>query len=134
MSNNQEDKDLNNGPLIDISVTTEYLSDQSRPEENHYAFSYHISISNQGALDAVLLKRHWIIVDANQQRQEVKGIGVIGEQPLIPKGTTYSYSSGVVLKTPVGTMQGYYHLIDELGNPIETPIKPFLLATPNKVH
>jgi len=121
-------------PLIDIQVKTEYLANQSQPAENQYAFAYHITIANQGNLDATLLNRHWIIIDANQQRQEVKGIGVIGEQPLIPCGSSYSYSSGVVLKTAVGTMQGHYHFVDVLGNPFEAPIKPFLLATPNKVH
>ena len=127
-----EEQDI--GSLIDIQVTTEYLANQSQPEQDQYAFAYHIAITNRSQLDVVLLKRHWIIIDANQQRQEVKGVGVIGEQPLIACGTTYSYSSGAVLKTAVGTMQGYYHLIDELGNPVEAPIKPFLLATPNKVH
>jgi ApaG protein len=129
---NHKDKDI--GSLIDIQVKTEYLANQSQPEENQYAFAYHITITNHSELDTVLLKRHWIIIDANQQRQEVKGIGVIGEQPLIPCGSSYSYSSGVVLKTAVGTMQGYYHLTDELGNPFEATIKPFLLAIPNKVH
>lgn len=121
-------------PLIDVQVKTEYLTNQSQPAENQYAFAYHISIVNQGNIDATLLKRHWIIIDANQQQQEVKGIGVIGEQPLITCGSTYSYSSGVVLKTPVGTMQGHYQFVDALGNPFEAPIKPFLLALPNKVH
>jgi len=134
MSNSTKNKDSDNGHLIDISVTTEYLSSQSLPEESRYAFAYHISISNRGVLDAVLLRRHWIIIDANQQRQEVKGVGVIGKQPLIPSGTTYNYSSGVVLKTPVGTMQGSYELVDELGNPVQAPIEPFLLAIPNTVH
>jgi len=121
-------------PLIDVQVKTEYLTNQSQPAENQYAFAYHIRIVNQGNIDATLLKRHWIIIDANQQQQEVKGIGVIGEQPLITCGSTYSYSSGVVLKTPVGTMQGHYQFVDALGNPFEAPIKPFLLALPNKVH
>ena len=134
MSNTIKNKDSNNGHLIDVSVTTEYLSRQSLPEESRYAFAYHITISNRGVLDAVLLKRHWIIIDANQQRQEVKGVGVIGEQPLIPSGGAYSYSSGVVLKTPVGTMHGSYQLVDELGDPVEATVEPFLLATPNTVH
>ena len=120
--------------LIDVQVKTEYLINQSQPAENQYAFAYHITIANQSNVDATLLKRHWIIIDANQQQQEVKGIGVIGEQPLITCGSSYSYSSGVVLKTPVGTMQGHYHFVDALGNPFDAPIKPFLLAIPNKVH
>ncbi len=120
--------------MIDVSVVTEYLSVQSQPEENHYVFAYHITITNQSPVDAKLLTRHWVIIDANQQRQEVNGIGVIGEQPLIASGDSYHYSSGVVLNTPVGTMHGSYQLEDKTGNTIEAPIHPFLLAMPNKVH
>jgi ApaG protein len=82
----------------------------------------------------VLLHRHWIIIDADEQQQEVKGAGVIGEQPLIPTNTQYKYSSGTVLNTPVGTMQGSYHMVDEFNNPLEVPIVPFLLALPNQVN
>jgi ApaG protein len=83
---------------------------------------------------AQLLSRHWVIVDANQERKEVKGMGVIGEQPLIAAGESYSYSSGVVLDTPVGTMEGSYQLVDKNGDPFDAPIQPFLLSTPNAVH
>ncbi|MGB1158528.1 MAG: Co2+/Mg2+ efflux protein ApaG [Porticoccaceae bacterium] len=125
---------MSNHHPIDISVTTEYLPDQSKPESNRYAFAYHICIANRGDRDAQLLNRHWIIIDANQQRQEVRGVGVVGEQPLIASGSSFSYSSGVVLDTPVGTMHGHYQLVDELGNTFDAPIAPFLLATPNTVH
>lgn len=130
MSNNHNDS----SPSIDVSVETEYLSNQSRPEQSHYVFAYHITITNSGDKDAKLLTRHWIIMDANQQRQEVNGIGVVGEQPLIASGDSYSYSSGVVLNTPVGTMHGSYQFLDPDGGNIEAPIEPFLLALPNKVH
>jgi ApaG protein len=80
------------------------------------------------------MHRHWIIIDANEQRQEVKGAGVIGEQPLIPTNGKFQYSSGTVLNTPIGTMQGSYQMVDEFGSALEVPIEPFLLALPNQVH
>ena len=124
---------MNTQPIV-VSVETEYLSHQSQPEDDRYAFAYHITIENCGAETAQLLSRHWVIVDANQERKEVKGMGVIGEQPLIAAGESYSYSSGVVLDTPVGTMEGSYQLVDETGEPFDAPIRPFLLSTPNAVH
>ena len=119
---------------INVSVDVEYLQKQSILEENQFAFAYHITITNNSSYGIVLLHRHWIIIDGNEQRQEVKGAGVIGEQPLIPSNAQYKYSSGTVLNTPIGTMQGSYHMVDEFGNPVEVPIKPFLLALPNQVH
>lgn len=119
---------------INVSVDVEYLQKQSTLEENQFAFAYHITITNNSSYGIVLLHRHWIIIDGNEQRQEVKGAGVIGEQPLIPSNAQYKYSSGTVLNTPIGTMQGSYHMVDEFGNPLEVPIKPFLLALPNQVH
>ena len=119
---------------INVSVDVEYLQKQSTLEENQFAFAYHITITNNSSYGIVLLHRHWIIIVANERRQEVKGAGVIGEQPLIPSNAQYKYSSGTVLNTPIGTMQGSYHMVDEFGNPVEVPIKPFLLALPNQVH
>jgi ApaG protein len=124
---------MNTQPIV-VSVETEYLSNQSQPEDGRYAFAYHITIENCGPEAAQLLSRHWVIVDANQERKEVKGMGVIGEQPLIAAGESYSYSSGVVLDTPVGTMEGSYQLVDKNGDPFDAPIQPFLLSTPNAVH
>lgn len=134
MSDKKYTDENGNHCMIDVSVVTEYLSFQSQPEDNHYVFAYHITITNQSLVDVKLLTRHWVIIDANQQRQEVNGIGVIGEQPHIASGDSYHYSSGVVLNTPVGTMHGSYQLEDATGNTIEAPIHPFLLAMPNKVH
>ena len=119
---------------IEVSVTSEYLPSHSQPEDNRYAFAYHICIANRVSAAAQLLRRHWIIIDANQERQEVRGEGVIGEQPIIEPGAEYQYSSGVVLETTVGTMQGSYQLVDGKGNPFEAPIEPFLLSMPNAVH
>ena len=123
----------NSQPIM-VSVTTEYLSAHSQPEQSRFAFAYHIRIENQGDEGAQLLSRHWIIVDANQERQEVRGDGVIGEQPLIEAGGVYQYSSGVVIETPVGTIQGSYQLVGSDGNPFDAPIEPFLLSTPHAVN
>jgi ApaG protein len=120
-------------PIL-VSVVTEYMQQQSQPEQNRFAFAYHITIQNQGTESAKLLGRHWIIIDANQERKEVRGMGVIGEQPTIEAGASYQYTSGVVLKTPIGTMEGSYQLLDENGDPFNAPIEPFLLSTPNAVH
>ena len=119
---------------IKVTVITEYLLAQSMPEDEQYAFAYHISIENNSNQPVTLLHRHWIIVDANQQQQEVKGPGVIGEQPRIDVNERYQYSSGVVLKTPIGTMQGSYQMVNDIGHPVEAPISPFLLAVPNTVN
>lgn len=119
---------------IAVSVVTEYVQQQSQPEQNRFAFAYHITIENQGSETAKLLGRHWIIIDANQERKEVKGMGVIGEQPTLEAGAIYQYTSGVVLKTPIGTMEGSYQLVDENGDPFNAPIEPFLLSMPNAVH
>jgi ApaG protein len=119
---------------INVTVETQYIANQSVPDQNQFAFAYHITISNNSDFGVVLLHRHWIIIDADEQQQEVKGAGVIGEQPLIPTNTQYKYSSGTVLNTPVGTMQGSYHMVDEFNNPLEVPIVPFLLALPNQVN
>ena len=123
-----------NDHLIEVSVETEYLPMQSQPESDRYVFAYHITITNHGLVEAKLLTRHWVIIDADQKRQEVNGVGVIGEQPLIASGDSYDYSSGVVLSTPVGTMHGSYQFVDPMGIHLEAPIHPFLLAMPNKVH
>jgi ApaG protein len=114
---------------IQVSVVTEYIEHQSKPEENRFAFAYHITIENQGVEAAKLLGRHWIIVDANQERKEIRGMGVIGEQPTIAAGASYQYTSGVILNTPIGTMQGSYQLLDDKGDPFDAAI-----STPNAVH
>jgi len=119
---------------IKISVITEYLVGQSMPKDNRYAFAYHIRIKNNRSEAVTLLHRHWIIVDGNQQQQEVSGPGVIGEQPRIAVNGKYQYSSGIVLETPIGTMQGSYQMVNDQGQPIEAPISPFLLAVPNTVN
>jgi ApaG protein len=119
---------------INVTVVTEYLLGQSKPEDDQYAFAYHITIENNSSQAVKLLTRRWIIVDSDQQQKEVQGPGVIGEQPRIEVNDRYQYSSGVVLKTPIGTMQGSYQMVNDLGHPVEAPISPFLLAVPNTVN
>ena len=115
---------------IRVEVQTAYLADQSEPSEGRYLFSYTISIYNDGALPAQLLTRRWLITDANGKVQEVRGDGVVGEQPKIPPGKMHRYSSGAVLETPVGTMEGSYGMVSDDGESFQAPIPRFRLAVP----
>jgi ApaG protein len=115
---------------ISIEVETSYLDEQSSPSEQRYVFSYTITIRNEGERSAQLLTRHWIITDANGKVKEVRGDGVVGEQPRLDPGQGFRYSSGAILETPVGTMQGSYQMIDAGGERFDTPIAPFRLAIP----
>ena len=115
---------------IRIDVLTNYLKEQSDPGDDKYVFSYTITIRNEGAVPAKLLKRHWVITDANGKVQEVRGDGVVGEQPYIKPGQGFRYSSGAVLETPVGTMQGSYHMVADGGQTFDAPIPTFRLAIP----
>lgn len=117
-----------------INVQTQYLEEQSEPENARYVFGYTINITNSGDLGAKLDSRHWIITDANGEVTEVKGQGVIGEQPFIEPGQSYQYSSGAVLTTPIGTMQGSYQMIGENGAAFKAPIPVFSLAAPGVLH
>jgi ApaG protein len=115
---------------ISVEVETSYLDEQSSPSEQRYVFSYTITIRNEGERSAQLLTRHWIITDANGKVKEVRGDGVVGEQPRLDPGQGFRYSSGAVLETPVGTMQGSYQMIDAGGERFDTAIAPFRLAIP----
>lgn len=115
---------------IRIEVQSAYLEDQSEPEEGRYLFSYTITIHNDGPLAAQLLTRRWLITDANGKVQEVRGDGVVGEQPRISPGKLHRYSSGAVLETPVGTMEGSYGMVSDDGDQFEAPIPRFRLAVP----
>ncbi|SFW48290.1 ApaG protein [Pseudomonas sp. NFACC19-2] len=119
---------------IDVSVTTRYLAAQSQPEQNRYAFSYTVTIVNNGELTAQLLSRHWIITDGDGRVQEVRGAGVIGQQPHIAPGASHTYSSGTVMATQVGTMQGSYQMLAEDGKRFDATIAPFRLAVPGALH
>ena len=117
-----------------IDVATNYIVDQSEPDVGRYVFAYTITIENLGDLPARLLSRHWVITDANGKVQEVKGDGVVGEQPHLNPGETFRYSSGAVLETPVGAMQGSYRMKADNGTHFEAPIPPFTLAVPGVLH
>ena len=119
---------------ITVAVKTKYLLQQSKPDEDQFAFAYHITIHNQSDSPTQLLGRHWIITDANEAKQEVRGAGVVGEQPLIAPGECYQYTRGVILDTPIGTMQGCYKMRDDAGCEFDADIKPFLLSTPHAVN
>jgi ApaG protein len=119
---------------INIEVETNYLDDQSEPREQRYVFAYTITIRNEGDLPAKLLTRHWIITDANGRVQEVRGDGVVGEQPYLKPGQGFRYSSGAVLETPVGTMQGSYQMLADDGAKFDAAIPAFRLAMPGMLH
>lgn len=119
---------------IRIEVSTNYLINQSTPEASRFVFAYHVKIINEGKSKAQLISRHWIITDGNDKVQEVKGSGVIGLQPQIESGSHFEYSSGAVLDTQVGVMQGSYQMLGEDGEQFDVEIPIFKLAVPNMVH
>lgn len=119
---------------IRIEVETAYLDHQSDPDERRFAFAYTVTIRNEGPVAARLVSRHWIITDADGGVQEVRGEGVVGEQPLIQPGEGFRYSSGAILPTPVGSMRGAYQMMDESGQRFEAPIAAFTLARPGTLH
>ncbi len=119
---------------IDISVKTQYLQEQSDPDNNRYVFAYTIDIENKSEKPVKLLSRHWIITDDNDKVEEVRGSGVIGQQPLIEPGQVFHYTSGAVLTTSFGTMQGSYEMVGEDGEKFAAPIPAILLSRPLTVH
>jgi ApaG protein len=119
---------------IRIGVQSVYLPEQSSPEANRYAFAYTITIRNEGGAPAKLLSRHWIITDANGKVQEVRGEGVVGEQPYLRPGEGFRYTSGTLLDTPVGSMEGEYEMVDDTGTRFLAPIPPFSLSVPRSLH
>lgn len=119
---------------IDVSVATQYLPEQSQVEQHRFAFAYTVTITNNGQLAAKLLSRHWLITDGEGRVQEVRGAGVVGEKPLIAPGHRHTYTSGTVMTTRVGTMQGSYQMIAEDGTSFDAQIAPFRLAVPGSLH
>jgi ApaG protein len=119
---------------IQIDVRTAYLPGQSEPGQNRYVFAYTITITNAGSVPARLVTRHWIITDANEQKREVHGEGVVGEQPYLLPGTSFQYTSGTILETPVGTMKGSYQMIADDGTAFDAEIPPFTLSIPRTLH
>ena len=119
---------------VDVSVVTRFLAEQSQLEQNRFAFAYTITVHNNGSLPAKLLSRHWVITDGDARVQEVRGPGVIGQQPTIEPGASHTYSSGTVLATRVGIMQGSYQMLGADGTKFDAEIKPFRLAVPGALH
>ncbi len=119
---------------IRVDVETAYVHEQSDPAEDRYVFAYTVTIHNNGGTAARLLRRHWIITDGNGDENEVRGDGVVGEQPHLQPGEGFRYTSGAVLDTPVGTMRGSYQMIDDDGVEFDAPIEPFLLAKPGALN
>jgi ApaG protein len=119
---------------ISVSARTRFLPEQSDERGGHYVFAYTITIRNTGSVAARLMSRHWIITDASGRVQEVRGPGVVGEQPLLRPGESHEYSSGTAIATPVGTMRGSYQMLAEDGKRFDAPIPEFALSVPRTLH
>ena len=119
---------------ISVTVRTQFIPEQSEMERGPFVFAYFITIRNTGRVAAQLISRHWIITDAEGKSQEVKGLGVVGQQPLLKPGEEYQYQSGTPLKTPVGTMRGSYQMVAEDGTRFDAPIPEFVLSMPRTLH
>jgi ApaG protein len=119
---------------LEIQIATRFLDDESAPEDDRYVFAYTIRIRNLGRLPAQLVARHWLITDGNGRVEEVRGDGVVGEQPRLEPGEQYTYTSGAVLPTSVGTMQGSYDMLGDDGTRFDAPIPPFTLSVPRTLH
>jgi ApaG protein len=119
---------------IQVRVATAYIEGQSDADQNRYVFAYTITIHNTGNVPAKLLTRHWIITDANGKVQEVRGEGVVGEQPHLQPGEGFQYTSGTMLETPVGTMRGSYQMLADDGTEFEAEIGAFTLSVPRVLH
>jgi ApaG protein len=117
-----------------VAAEAAYLADQSDPSRNQYAFAYTITVTNTGSVPAQLLSRHWIITDSDHHVQEVKGLGVVGQQPRLKPGESFEYTSGASLPTAVGTMRGTYQLVAEDGHAFEAEIPVFTLSVPRVLH
>jgi ApaG protein len=119
---------------IAVSVETRFIDDQSKPQDNRFVFAYTITIHNRGSVGARLISRHWVITNANGDIREVRGDGVVGEQPWMRPGEGYEYTSGAVLETAVGTMRGSYQMVAEDGTHFDADIPSFVLSIPRTLH
>jgi ApaG protein len=117
-----------------VSAQTRYLPEQSNPERRQYAFAYTLTIRNTGKVAAQLIARHWVITDSENRVQEVKGLGVVGHQPLLQPGEQFEYTSWAVIETPVGTMRGAYFCVAEDGERFDAPVPEFALQMPRTLH
>ncbi|MGF1738710.1 Co2+/Mg2+ efflux protein ApaG [Photobacterium satsumensis] len=121
-------------PTIRCRVVTHYIEEQSEPDNQRYVFSYTITIANLGAGEAQLLSRRWLITDANGKKLVIEGEGVVGEQPTIAAHEEYTYTSGTIIETPLGVMEGHYVMVNENGDEFVAEISPFRLSVPNILH
>ncbi|MBS1143730.1 MAG: apaG [Proteobacteria bacterium] len=119
---------------IEIHPMPQFIPEQSDPENDRYIFAYTITIKNVGSVPAQLVSRHWIITDGNNEVQEVRGLGVVGKQPLLQPGESFQYTSGSSMTTPIGTMKGTYQMVAEDGTHFEAVIPEFVLASPRALH
>ncbi len=119
---------------ITVEAVSQFVPDQSKPDDNHFVFAYTITVRNEGAVPAQLLSRHWVITDANGKVREVTGEGVVGEQPHVNPGEGFQYTSGAVLETSVGTMRGSYRMLADDGQEFEAEIPEFTLSIPRTLH
>jgi ApaG protein len=119
---------------IVVSVHARYLAEQSKPGQRHFVFAYTVSLHNSGTVGARLMSRHWRITDADGKVAEVRGEGVVGEQPRLDAGETFEYTSGAVLETAVGSMRGSYQMLADDGTLFEAPIEAFSLSVPRTLH
>ena len=119
---------------IEVSVETNYVAEHSEPEEDRFVFAYTITLVNRGTVSAQLLSRHWVITDSDSQVEEVRGDGVVGEQPVLKPGEGFRYTSGAVIETPVGTMQGSYQMVAADGQQFDAAIPEFVLSAPRTLH
>ena len=120
--------------MINITVDTRYIEEQSEPDANRFVFAYTVHIENNGESDMQLLNRYWLITDANSKQTEVKGPGVVGEQPVIKPQGKYHYTSGCILETELGTMEGHYEFKTIDDSMVKHPIPVFRLSVPNIIH
>ena len=119
---------------VEVSVRTEYLENQSLPSEGKYFFSYKVTIKNVGKIPAKLISRHWVITDANERIEEVRGLGVVGEQPRLKTNESFEYTSGTIINTPVGTMYGTYQMVADNGYEFDAEIPMFSLNIPKVLN
>jgi ApaG protein len=119
---------------VSVSSQTQYVPEQSDEESSRYVFAYTITIRNTGSVPAQLISRHWIITDGRSQVQEVRGLGVVGAQPLLKPGESFEYTSGTAIATPVGTMRGSYQMVADDGTQFNAPIPEFTLSVPRVLH
>ena len=117
-----------------VAAQVQYLPDESDPERRQYACAYTLTIRNSGQVPAQLIARHWVITDSDRHEQEVKGLGVVGHQPLLKPGEQFEYTSWAVIATPVGTMRGEYFCVAEDGERFEAPVPEFVLRMPRTLH